>query len=203
LSLVNKNRKGDKGQLAYNLAMVYLAQGNTSRATSEVEVLQNHFRARKSDRQMENRLNIAMGWNLCQTGMGDAGLKLLKRSVDKTKDDFTFHAWGHGADTMEIWGIAALQCGNAVEAEEAFLEALAHDAGSAKAAFGLYALCQKLNRKDEADRYLKLAQRCWSRADSIAIEKMKESMLGFAQNVKEKPTAVVAEAIKDSSEYQK
>ena len=99
------------------------------------------------------------GRYLCQKGDGEAGLKLLKKLVDATKNDFGHHAWGNGAVYMEAWGVGALEAGNAAEAEEAFQEALAHDAGSVRGALGLWALCERLGRTEEADRYLKLAQR--------------------------------------------
>ena len=69
---------------------------------------------------------------LCATGAGADGLKLLQRTVEKTKDDYYHHAWGGGAYYMEAWGIGALDAGNKDVAEEAFLEALAHDSGSAE-----------------------------------------------------------------------
>ena len=51
---------------------------------------------------------------------------------------------------MESWGVGALEAGNAVDAEEAFQEALAHDAGSVRGALGLWALCDRLGRTEEA-----------------------------------------------------
>ena len=67
---------------------------------------------------------------------------------------------------MELWGIAALQGERPVVAEEAFLEALAHDPGSVRAALGLQVLCERQGRLDEAERYAELAHRCWRRADT-------------------------------------
>ncbi len=103
---------------------------------------------------------------MCQTGDADAGLKLLARAVDKTKDDYAHHAWGNGAYYMELWGIAALQSGRESIAEEAFLEALAHDAGSVRAALGMQVLCEHQGRSEEARRFADVARRCWNRADS-------------------------------------
>jgi Tfp pilus assembly protein PilF len=71
---------------------------------------------------------------------------------------------------MEAWGIAALHAGNDEAAEEAFLEALAHDPGSVRAAMGMQVLCERRTRSDEAQRYAKLAHRCWARADSGALD---------------------------------
>ena len=113
---------------------------------------------------------------LCQKGDGEAGLKLLKKLVDATKNDFGHHAWGNGAVYMEAWGIGALEAGNATEAEEAFQEALAHDAGSVRGALGLWALCDRLGRTEEAERYLKVAHRVWAKADPKDFEAIKSDM---------------------------
>ena len=191
--LISKAKRGDKSQQAYQFAMLALEQGDMGKALGQLEILQNAQRQKKGDKQTEIRFNTVQGWYLCQTGMGEAGLKMIKRAVDKTKDDYSHHAWGRGASLMEIWGIAALQASRAVDAEEAFQEALAHDAGSAKAALGLYALCQKLDRTDEAERYLKLARRLWARADSIVFEQNRESMVLYASHVAKPSTATVAE----------
>jgi Tfp pilus assembly protein PilF len=193
LKLIQKNRKGDKSQLAYQMAMLYLEQGQLDKAKAELEVLQNLQKQRKSDKSAEVRFNTAEGWLLCQTGSGEAGLKLLQRAVDKTKDDYNHHAWGRGSSLMEIWGVAALQAGDIPAAEEAFQEALAHDAGSARAALGLYAMCNRLDRKEEAERYLKVAQRCWQRADSVVFEKTKDSMLSLSAKLPKRSVTVSAD----------
>jgi tetratricopeptide (TPR) repeat protein len=125
----------------------------------------------------ERRLWEVQGRYLCQTGNGDAGLKLLKKCVNAVKNDYFQHQWGNGAVLMEQWGTGALECGNAAEAEEAFLEALAHDTGSVRGALGLWALCERLGRTEEADRYLKLAHRCWVKADAKDFDRLKN---GFA-----------------------
>ncbi len=191
--LVAKSKRGDKTQQAHQFAMLALEQGDTGKASSQIEVLQTAQRQKKGDKQTEIRVNTAQGWYLCQTGNSEAGLKMLKRAVDKTKADYSHHSWGRGASIMEIWGVAALQGGNASEAEEAFLEALAHDAGSAKSALGLFALCQKLDRLDEADRYLKLAKRLWARADSIVFERTLASMILYASHVSKASSATISE----------
>src|SRR5207237_4249047 len=84
---------------------------------------------------------------------------------EKTKDDYGHHSWGGGAYYMEVWGQAALAANRLDVAEEAFLEALAHDAGSAKAAMGLQTLCERQGRTDEAARYAALARRFWRHAE--------------------------------------
>jgi hypothetical protein len=116
-------------------------------------VLQHAFRERKTDRQLEARVLEAQGLLMCETGDVDAGLKLLGRNVDKTKNDYGHHAWGNGASDMETWGIAALRCGKDEIAEEAFLEALAHDPGCFRAALGMHVLCERQSRSDEGKRF--------------------------------------------------
>ena len=39
------------------------------------------------------------GRYLCQKGEGEAGLKLLRKLVDATKNDFYHHAWGTARST--------------------------------------------------------------------------------------------------------
>ena len=95
----------------------------------------------------------------------DGGSKLLAKTVDKTKDDYGKHAWGHGAYYMEYWGIGALRANRLAVAEEAFLEALAHDAGSVRGALGMQVVCERQGRTEEATRFAELAQRCWRKAD--------------------------------------
>jgi Tfp pilus assembly protein PilF len=133
-------------------------------------VLQHAYADKKSDRVLEDRLWETQGLLLCETDSAEAGLKLLARAVDRTKNDFYHHAWGNGAYYMEAWGTGALRAGKDEFAEEAFLEALAHDPGSVRAALGMQVLCERQGRGDEAQRYGKLAHRCWARADSGVLE---------------------------------
>jgi Tfp pilus assembly protein PilF len=170
LKIADEQRKSDKLAASYMAALVYLKEGDAERATPEVEVLQNAYSEKKNDRVLEDRLWETQGLLLCETGAPDAGLKLLARAVERTKNDFFHHSWGNGAYYMEAWGIAALHYGSADVAEEAFLEALAHDPGSVRAALGMQVLCERQNRGDEAQRYAKLAHRCWARADAGALD---------------------------------
>src|SRR5262249_52166297 len=110
------------------------------------------------------------GLHMCQTGGAAAGVKLLARTVERTKDDFYFHSWGNGAYYMEAWGSGALKGDLADVAEEAFLEALAHDPGSVRAALGLQALCSRQGRTEEGGRYAELARRSWRKADKGKLE---------------------------------
>ena len=76
---------------------------------------------------------------------------------------------------MEAWGTAALHAGKDDVAEEAFLEALAHDHGSVRAALGMQALCEKQGRSDEALKFGELARRCWAKADAQALETLRNT----------------------------
>ena len=99
----------------------------------------------------------------------EGGLKILAKAVEKTKNDYNHHAWGQGAYFMEQWGAAALRVNRLDVAEEAFLEALAHDSGSARGALGMQVVCERQGRSEEAVRFAELAQRCWRRADAGVV----------------------------------
>jgi tetratricopeptide (TPR) repeat protein len=170
LKIAEQVGKFDKTQCSWMRALVYLKQGDSRRALSEIEVLQHAYAENKNDKRLEFRLWEAQGLYLAQTGSAEAGLKLLSRAVDRLKDDYGHHAWGNGAYYMEEWGVAALQAGKNEVAEEAYLEALAHDPGSVRAALGLQVMCERLGRSEEAQRYSDLARRCWARADSQRLE---------------------------------
>jgi Tfp pilus assembly protein PilF len=170
LKIADQYRKTDKVMTSYLTALVYLKQGEPSRALPEIEVLQHAYRDRKNDKQLEYRLWETEGLYMCQAGDPDVGLKLLAKAADRSKSDYGHHAWGNGAYYMETWGIAALHSHRDAIAEEAFLEALAHDPGSVRAALGLQVLCERQGRTDEAERYADLARRCWSRAESRSLQ---------------------------------
>jgi hypothetical protein len=187
--LLGQFRKSDKSGGAYHAAIIALEKGDTEQAGRELDTLRQARQSRKTDKSMERRLWEVQGRYLCQKGEGEAGLKLLKKLVDATKNDFGHHAWGNGAVHMESWGIGALEAGHAADAEEAFQEALAHDAGSVRGALGLWALCDRLGRAEEAARYLKVAQRVWSRASTRDFESVKGDMARRALKV---PVATLA-----------
>jgi hypothetical protein len=177
---IDAMRKSDKQGAAYHAALVALEQGDTKRAAAELDIMRG---AGKGGRN-EQRLEEVQGRLLCQTGQGDEGCKLFRRIVEKTKNNYGHHSWGGGAYYMEMWGIAALEGGVASEAEEAFQEALAHDAGSVRGALGLWALCDRLGRLDEASRYLKVAVRCWAKADPKDFATLKGDMARRAEKVR-------------------
>lgn len=180
--IVELTRKNDKNNAAYLAALLYLAQNDPERAQPEIEVLKQAKLARRFNQQLESRLWEVQGIFLCQCGAADEGLKLLERCVQKTKDDYNHHAWGNGAYYMEQWGASALACGKYEVAEEAYLEALAHDAGSAKAALGMQTLCEKQGRTEEAARYAALARKFWRHAEVQHFDELKSTCGGRAAN---------------------
>jgi tetratricopeptide (TPR) repeat protein len=163
--LIDEFRRKDKASGAYFAALAALEKGDREQAGREVDTLRQLSQSKKADKNLERRLWEVQGRLLCQKGDAEAGLKLLKKLIDATKNDFGHHAWGNGAVYMESWGLGALEAGNATEAEEAFQEALAHDAGSVRGALGLWALCERLGRTEEAERYMRLARRVWAKAE--------------------------------------
>jgi tetratricopeptide (TPR) repeat protein len=170
LKMAEHFAKTDKLTGAYLRALVYLRKGDADRAAPEVAILQEGYQTRRSDKELELRLWETQGMLLCMQGGADGGLKLLAKTVERTKDDFKHHAWGHGAYYMEIWGTAALKAGRPDVAEEAFLEALAHDWGSVRGALGMQVVCERQGRTEEAVRFAELAARCWRRADAGSLQ---------------------------------
>ncbi len=190
--MIEAMRKSDKAVAAYYGALMALEKGDTKGAQAELDILRQGGAkgvSGKGGNKNDYRLWEVQGRLMCQQGNADAGCKLFRRIVEKTKDDFSHHAWGAGAYYMETWGTAALEGGIAAEAEEGFTEALAHDAGSVRGALGMWALCDRLGRNDEASRYLKVAERCWSKADRKDYDAIKSAM---AQRAAKVPAAVAA-----------
>jgi Tfp pilus assembly protein PilF len=168
--IAQEYRTSDKMTAAYLAARLYLAKGEPARAAPEVEVLQQAFQQNKGNRQLEYRLWETQGQLMCMTGAVDQGLGLLAKAVDRSKTDYSHHSWGNGAYFMEIWGAMALQAGKAEIAEEAFLEALAHDPGSVHGALGMQILCERQNRAEEARRYAELAHGAWRKAEVRSLD---------------------------------
>lgn len=165
LQVVAQHFKKDKVTASYLSALAYLRRGELDRAEAMVHVLQEAYTSKRSDKQLELRLWETQGMLLCRRGDAEAGLKLLAKTVEKTKDDYKHHAWGNGSFYMETWGIEALHVGRWDVAEEAFLEALAHDTGSIRGALGMQVLCEHQGRTEEALRFAEKAQVCWRKAD--------------------------------------
>lgn len=187
--VVEHYRRANKADGAYYAALLALEKGDVSRAGAEVETLRQLQQGRRSAGRPDLKLWEVQGRHLCRTGNAEAGLKLLKKAVDATKADYNHHAWGNGATLMEAWGVGALEAGDAARAEEAFQEALAHDAGSVRGALGMWAVCNRLGRTEEADRYLKVARRCWPRADPADFARLRD---GLAQKADKIPRVTAA-----------
>jgi len=111
------------------------------------------------------KLNEIRGLILCKTGHVDQGLALLQKLAVASQTNYEQHAWGHGAYYMETWGMAALAAGKESVAEEAFLEAIAHDPGSFQGALGMQILCERTGRTEEAQQYQAMAQKAWQHAE--------------------------------------
>ncbi|MGL4420279.1 MAG: tetratricopeptide repeat protein, partial [Gemmataceae bacterium] len=122
-------RKSNKLDGAYYGGLLALEQGDTEAAEAHRATLEQAASNKRDDKKLQLRLNELRGRLACRTGDGTSGLKLIARTIEKTKDDFAHHSWAGGAYYMEVWGYAALEVGDAEEAEEAFQEALAHDSG--------------------------------------------------------------------------
>jgi tetratricopeptide (TPR) repeat protein len=178
LKMAEHFAKNDKLTAAYMRALVYLKKGDTERAVPEVAILQDAYQSKRSDRDLELRLWETQGTLMALTGAAEGGLKLLARTIDKTKNDYRHHSWGHGAYYMEVWGSAALKAGKLDIAEEAFLEALAHDTGSVRGALGMQVICERQARSEEAIRFADLAGRCWRRADAGCLQTELADMRG-------------------------
>jgi tetratricopeptide (TPR) repeat protein len=188
LKVIEEMRRTDKVTASYCAALVYLQKGDTARALPEVAVLQQALQERKNDQQLEFHVWETQGLWMCQNGAAGTGLKLLAKVVERSKSDYGEHSWGHGAYYMEVWGTAALHTGQTAVAEEAFLEALAHDPGSVRGALGLQVLCERQGRTEEAARYAELARRCWRRADALALDTELRSLRGEKAGTKEAKT---------------
>lgn len=169
---IDKLYKTDRSQAAYGAGMWAWANGDIVGMKAQVDVLRQMRQTNKNDKPGELRLLELMGLLACEEGDGSAGLALLKRCVDRTKDDHQAHSWGNGARHMESWGLGALKVGDKVQAREAFLEALAHDPGSVRAALGLIILCESEGQKTQALRYRDLAHKSWRRADANDLKSL-------------------------------
>jgi tetratricopeptide (TPR) repeat protein len=197
LKIVEQLRGKEPATANYMAALVYLRQNNAGRARQEVDALAKAHEKKKDDREQEYRCWETRGLLLTQTGDVAAGLALLAQAADRSRTDYTHHAWGNGSYYMEVWGATALSSGKLDQAEEAFLEALAHDPGCARAALGLRVLCERQGRTEEANRYHELARRCWRRAevgtfDAELAALRQEGLPQRAQRNREEPQAAGA-----------
>jgi hypothetical protein len=185
LRIVDHFRKTDKETASYLAALTYLKKGETGRAAPEVEVLRHAYAESKDNKTLEDRVCETQGLLLCAERSADSGLSLLAKAAEKSKSDYSHHAWGNGSYYMEAWGSAALHAQNSAMAEQAFLEALAHDPGSVRAALGLQVLCERQGRSEEAHRYAELAERCWRKADAQGLAAERALLRGEALSTKD------------------
>jgi tetratricopeptide (TPR) repeat protein len=169
-------RKTDKRASSYYQALLALGVDDLSTAEAEIAILEEEHRSKRADKQLQFRLWETRGALLCRHGVVEEGLKLLKRCVDQTMNDYKHHAWGNGAYYMECWGLEALRGGRLDVAEEAFLEALAHDTGSVRAALGLQAISESQGRSSEASRYAELAERFWKHANPDDFDALRKAV---------------------------
>jgi len=177
--LVAELRKKDKNMAAYAGAWLALEQGRFEDALAEVEALRQAVASNPKDTKLSLWLNEMQGWLYCVQGDSNPGLELIERTVRKTKDDFSHHSWGLGATLMERWGLCAMATGKTAVAEEAFLEAVAHDPGSVVGAVGLEELCRRQGRTDEMNRYGALADKAWQRAQPSDLAELRRRIAGL------------------------
>lgn len=169
--LIDDARSKDKKAHAYLAALLYLNQGIPAKTQTEIETLEESLKKNSSDKKLQNRVWETRGLYLCQTGQSEQGLGMLKKAAVASQSNYEQHAWGHGAYFMEIWGQAALAAGNHAEAEEAFLEALAHDPGSFYGAAGLMVLCERTGKLDDVAQYRTMAEKAWQHAEVIEFNR--------------------------------
>lgn len=162
---IDETRPKNKTVASYYSALMQLAKGEVSKAQPEIDVLDEAIKANKKDKKLEKRLLEVRGLALCKTGQAEQGLTILQKLADESKKSYEQHAWGHGAYYMEVWGMAALAAGKETIAEEAFLEAIAHDPGSFRGALGMQVLCERAGKADEARQYQSMAEKAWQHAE--------------------------------------
>jgi Tfp pilus assembly protein PilF len=187
--IAEANRRTDKVLGAYQSALTALACDDLAQAEAEIHVLQQAWQETRSRSDLRLKLLETRGIYLCRLAARQphglvspsAGLALLEQAVRITQDDYRHHAWGNGAYYMEIWGTEALRLGQWDIAEEAFLEALAHDSGSVRAALGLAYLKEEQGDRLLAERYHQLARRFWSQADAGHLERLQQHYRELAQ----------------------
>lgn len=183
--VVEGARRLDKPLAAYFGAVLALERGDVGRAEAEADTLRGSKSPGKLGelRELEVRGRLAAA-----RGDGQAGVEALKRAAAKS-DDAAHEAWGGGAYYYELWGLTALAAGLDAEAEEGFLEALAHDRGSVRAALGLEVLCQRLGRPAEASAYRKLAGRAWKDADPADLARLRDRVQSLDAGVLKRTAA--------------
>jgi pentatricopeptide repeat protein len=162
---IDEAKGKQKNTAHYFAALALLRKGEASKAKADIEALEEALKKNTGDKKLQSRVWETRGLSHCKSGLADEGLEMLKKAAVAAQKDYQQHAWGHGAYYMEVWGQAALAAGKEAVAEEAFLEALAHDPGSFHGALGLQVLCERTNRADEAKQYQAMAEKAWQHAE--------------------------------------
>ncbi len=166
----------DETTRAYLRALVHFAKEDRKAALHETEVVRAAHEKKPKDQKLEKKYWTIDGIAKCRKGNVNEGLKQLKKLVDWSKDDYRAHSWGGGASYMLIWGKEALRAGRFDVAEEAFLEAIAHDPGNVYGCLGMQAICEVQDRKSEAKRFAEIAKRSWAKASSIHLQAERNAM---------------------------
>jgi tetratricopeptide (TPR) repeat protein len=123
------------------------------------------------------------GRYLVQTGKTDEGLQLLREAAVKATKDSGLHAWGGGSYVLEVWGEAALRARRLDEAEEAFLEALAHEHGSIIGALGMQVVWERRGNAEMARHFAARAASIWKDADPGALDRQLRRLRALASQV--------------------
>jgi hypothetical protein len=147
-------------------ALVKLDQGKLDAAAWLVAMAEARYRAYPNEFY---RYAEVKGRYLVQRGKPDEGLKLLREAGAKAVKDAGLHSWGGGSYMLEVWGETALRAGRGDEAEEAFLEALAHEHGSVIGALGMQVVSELRGQSPLAQHYERRAAAIWKRADPGAL----------------------------------
>lgn len=162
-----QRRKSKSPDGVYIAALVALDRGDTASALPLIEEVEKRNNEKSGDfyRYAETR-----GRYLVQTGEVEQGLDLLRKAAAKAVKDTGAHAWGGGSYMLEVWGETALRAARLDEAEEAFLEAMAHEHGCIVGALGLEVVSERRKQTDMARHYSNRAATIWKDADKGCLE---------------------------------
>jgi Tfp pilus assembly protein PilF len=133
------------------------------------------------------RYDEVKGRYLAQSGQVDEGLTMLREAAAKAVKDSGLHAWGGGSYVLEVWGETALRAHRLDEAEEAFLEALAHEHGSVIGALGMQVVWEQRGNPSMARHFAARAGAIWKDADPGALDRQLQRLrqLGGSHGVAE------------------
>ena len=176
--LQRKNLTGE-----YVGALMRLDQGDLPAAAALLDKLK--LRAKKTRSAFQKRyigyyVSEVQGRYLIQTGKSDQGLKIFEDLAAKAVVDPALHAWGGGSYFLEVWGENALRARRWDAAQEAFLEALAHEHGSILGALGMQVVSEGRNQDDLAEHYAARATRIWQGADAGVKDRQLARLRGLA-----------------------